>query len=92
MLDTRIATDLIGDATFDAYDLAILVSEDSDFIPAVEFVQEMRGKQVVHVGFGGHSNELRAACRHRIDLARGNLARRLQRGRGRDGKAEKETT
>src|SRR5262245_6751959 len=85
-LDTRIATDLIGDATFDAYDLAILVSEDSDFIPAVEFVQEMRGKQVVHVGFGGHSNDLRAACRHRIDLARGNLARRLQRGRGADAK------
>jgi len=66
--------------------VAILVSEDSDFIPAVEFVQEMRGKQVVHVGFGGHSNDLRAACRHRIDLARGNLARRLQRGRGADAK------
>jgi uncharacterized LabA/DUF88 family protein len=81
-LDTRIATDLIGDATFDAYDVAILVSEDSDFIPAVEFVQEMRGKQVVHVGFGGHSNDLRTACRHRIDLAKGNLARRLQRSRG----------
>jgi hypothetical protein len=87
MLDTRIATDLIGDATFDAYDVALLVSEDSDFIPAVEFVQEARGKQVVHVGFGGHSNDLRTACRHRIDLGRGNLARRLQRGRG-DGPAK----
>jgi NYN domain len=83
-LDTRIATDLIGDATFDAYDVALLVSEDSDFVPAVEFVQEMRGKQVVHVGFGGHSNELRAACRHRIDLGRGGLHRRLQRGRTAD--------
>jgi hypothetical protein len=82
MLDTRIATDLIGDAAFDAYDVAILVSEDSDFIPAVEFVQEARGKQVVHVGFGGHSNDLRAACRYRIDLSKGALARRLQRGRG----------
>jgi len=81
MLDTRIATDLIGDATFDAYDVALLVSEDSDFVPAVEFVQEMRGKHVVHVGFGGHSNDLRAACRYRVDLAKGNLCRRLQRGR-----------
>jgi uncharacterized LabA/DUF88 family protein len=80
MLDTHIATDLIGDATFDAYDIALLVSEDSDFIPPVQFVHEMRGKQVVHVGFGGHTNELRAACRHRIDLGRGNLYRRLQRG------------
>ena len=60
------------------------MTEDSDFIPAVEFVQEMRNKQVVHVGFGSYSNELRAACRHRIDLGRGNLYRRLQRGRTAD--------
>ena len=80
MLDTHIATDLIGDATYDAYDIALLVSEDSDFVPAVEFVQEMRGKQVVHVGFGAHSNELRAVCRYRIDLGKADLFRRAQRG------------
>lgn len=79
MLDTHIATDLIGDATFDTFDIALLVSEDSDFIPAVDFVQEMRGKQVIHVGFGGYSNDLRAACRHRIDLAKGENYRRFQR-------------
>ena len=67
-LDTRIATDLIGDATFELYDVALLVTEDSDFIPAVDFVQEMRGKHVIHVGFGEHSSELRSVCRHRIDL------------------------
>src|SRR5262245_3163970 len=78
-LDTRIATDLIGDATFEVYDIALLVTEDSDFTPAVEFVQEMRGKHVIHVGFGGHKNDLRSVCRHRIDLAKGNLYRRLQR-------------
>ncbi len=82
MLDTHIATDLIGDATFDVYDVALLVTEDSDFVPAVEFVQEMRGKHVVHVGFGGHRNDLRSKCRHRIDLARGRLFRRMQRGAG----------
>ena len=70
MLDTHIATDLIGDATFDVYDIALLVSEDSDFVPAVEFVQEMRNKHVVHVGFGGHMNDLRSKCRHRIDLGK----------------------
>jgi uncharacterized LabA/DUF88 family protein len=80
-LDTRIATDLIGDATFEVYDVALLVTEDSDFIPAVEFVQEMRGKHVIHVGFGGHTNELRSVCRHRIDLGKGNLYRRMQRAR-----------
>ena len=89
MLDTFIATDLIGDATFDAYDIALILSEDSDFVPAVEFVQEMRNKQVIHVGFGGHSNELRSVCRHRIDLGKGNLYRRMQRRTGRaDGTAK----
>jgi uncharacterized LabA/DUF88 family protein len=84
MLDTHIATDVIGDATFDVYDIALLVSEDSDFVPAVEFVQEMRNKHVVHVGFGGHQNDLRSKCRHRIDLGRGRLFRRMQRGAGAD--------
>jgi uncharacterized LabA/DUF88 family protein len=79
MLDTFIATDLIGDATFDAYDIALIVSEDSDFVPAVEFVQEMRSKQVVHIGFGSYNNDLRGACRHRIDLGKGNAFRQLQR-------------
>jgi uncharacterized LabA/DUF88 family protein len=79
MLDTHIATDLIGDATFDVYDIALIVSEDSDFVPSVEFVQEMRGKHVVHVGFGGHSNDLRSKCRHRIDLGRDRMFRRMQR-------------
>jgi uncharacterized LabA/DUF88 family protein len=81
MLDTQIATDLIGDATFDVYDIALIVSEDSDFVPAVDFVQEMRNKQVVHVGFGSHLNELRNKCRHRIDLGRDRLFRRMQRPR-----------
>jgi uncharacterized LabA/DUF88 family protein len=81
MLDTQIATDLIGDATFDVYDIALIVSEDSDFVPAVDFVQEMRNKQVVHVGFGSHLNELRNKCRHRIDLGRNRLFRRAQRAR-----------
>jgi uncharacterized LabA/DUF88 family protein len=87
-LDTRIATDLIGDATFEVYDVALLVTEDSDFIPAVEFVQDMRGKHVVHVGFGSHTNELRSVCHHRIDLGKGNLYRRMQRRTASTAKGE----
>ena len=41
----------------------------------------MRNKQVVHVGFGSHMNELRNKCRHRIDLGRDRLFRRMQRAR-----------
>jgi uncharacterized LabA/DUF88 family protein len=79
MLDTHMAVDLIGDATFDVYDIAVIVSEDSDFVPAVDFVQEMRHKQVIHVGFGSHMNDLRAKCRHRIDLGKDRIFRRMQR-------------
>ncbi|HEX2337631.1 MAG TPA: NYN domain-containing protein [Hyphomicrobiaceae bacterium] len=78
-LDTLVTTDLIADAMYDVYDIAFLISEDSDFCPAVEFVQEMRNKHVVHVGFGAHSNDLRSKCRLRIDLAgKDQLYRRLQ--------------
>ena len=78
-LDTLVTTDLIVDAMYDVYDIAFLISEDSDFCPAVEFVQEMRNKHVVHVGFGPHSNDLRSKCRLRIDLAgKDQLYRRMQ--------------
>ena len=40
-LDTLVTTDLIADAMYDVYDIAFLISEDSDFCPAVEFVQEI---------------------------------------------------
>jgi uncharacterized LabA/DUF88 family protein len=81
MLDTHMAVDLIGDATFDVYDIAVIISEDSDFVPAVDFVQEMRHKHVIHVGFGGYMNDLRAKCRHRIDLGKDGAFRRMQRAK-----------
>ncbi len=37
-IDARIVTDLVGLAWEGAYDVAILVSADKDFIPAVEQV------------------------------------------------------
>jgi uncharacterized LabA/DUF88 family protein len=78
-LDTLVTTDLIADAMYDVYDIAFLISEDSDFCPAVEFVQDTRNKHVVHVGFGTHSNDLRSKCRLRIDLAgKDQLYRRMQ--------------
>jgi uncharacterized LabA/DUF88 family protein len=92
MLDTQMAVDLIGDATFDVCDIAVIVSEDSDFVPAVDFVQEMRHKQVVHVGFGSHMNDLRAKCRHRIDLGKDRAFRRMQRPKAANGEVTKPTS
>jgi hypothetical protein len=45
-------------------------------------VQEMRNKHVIHVGFGGRMNDLRAKCRYRIDLARDKMFHRVQRANG----------
>lgn len=47
--DIRLALDMIK--LVDKYDAAILVSNDGDFVPVVEFVQE-KGKRVENVGIG----------------------------------------
>lgn len=61
-IDTALLTDLIRSAFDNTFDQAILVTEDSDFIPAVKFIQERWTKQIVHAFFRGKSDELRNAC------------------------------
>lgn len=48
-IDVKIATDLIVGAVDDQYDVAILVSSDTDLIPAIDWVRS-RGKKVEYVG------------------------------------------
>ena len=48
--DVKIAVDLIVGATDDLYDTAILVSSDTDLIPAVRYIQH-RKKKLEYVGF-----------------------------------------
>lgn len=60
--DIHIATDMIVLAYKGAYDAAILVSGDGDFVPAVKAVQDM-GKRVENYYFKtGHSWHLRQTC------------------------------
>jgi len=61
-IDTALLTDLIRSAFDNTFDYAVLVTEDSDFIPAVKFIQERWTKQIVHCFFRGKSDELRNAC------------------------------
>ncbi|MBI4468397.1 MAG: NYN domain-containing protein [Acidobacteria bacterium] len=61
-IDTTLLTDLIKAAFDNTFDQAILLTEDSDFVPAVEFIQERWSKQVIHAFFRGKSDELRNAC------------------------------
>ena len=48
--DIHLAVDMVKLAYNDAYDAAILVSSDGDFVPAVKAVQE-KGKNVENIGF-----------------------------------------
>ncbi|MDO8470685.1 MAG: NYN domain-containing protein [bacterium] len=48
--DVKIATDLIVGAVDDIYDTAILVSSDTDLIPALQYIR-YRGKKLEYIGF-----------------------------------------
>ena len=54
-LDVQIAVDMVRYAANDLYDIAILVSGDGDFAPAVEAIKEM-GKQVENAFFLNESS------------------------------------
>ena len=66
-VDTAIVTDMIRLAWEDAYDIAVLVSSDSDFVPVVEFL-DLRGKKVVQAGFPPVGSHLAKACWASFDL------------------------
>lgn len=50
-IDVKLATDLIVGAVDDRYDTAIIVSSDSDLVPALDWVRMRKAKKVEYVGF-----------------------------------------
>jgi uncharacterized LabA/DUF88 family protein len=66
-VDTALVTDLLSLAWQAAYDVAILVTSDADFIPAVEHVQA-KGLKVVNAAWPGLGFELKAACWANFDM------------------------
>ena len=66
-VDTRMATDLISTAWDSAYDVAVLVSSDRDFIPVVNFL-ETRVVKVIHGAFPPAAADLSRACWAHIDI------------------------
>jgi len=67
-VDTRIVTDLFTGAIDSTYDVALLLSNDSDFCPAIQTIQDRLDKQVIHVGFRRSSDEIRSTCWSHIIL------------------------
>jgi uncharacterized LabA/DUF88 family protein len=65
-VDVQIATDLLIGAYENMYDVAILVSSDTDLIPAIKKVRYL-GKKVEYIGFS-HSPSL--GLQKNVDLSR----------------------
>lgn len=68
-IDTRLVTDLVSLAWEGAYDIAVLVSADQDFVPAAEYLQN-KGIKVIHGGFPPSGMLLRQKCWGTIDIPR----------------------
>src|SRR5882672_9037268 len=81
-VDTRLVADLIHYAANGAYDAAVLVSGDDDFVPAVEAVNAL-GKQVWVATWSADelSTDLRVRCFGQIRLSDGIAAFRVERPR-----------
>lgn len=50
-IDVKLATDVLVGAFDDQYDAAIVVSSDTDLIPAIDWVRHRKGKRVEYIGF-----------------------------------------
>jgi uncharacterized LabA/DUF88 family protein len=60
-VDVRIATDMIMLAWVDSYDIAVLVSADSDFVLVAAFLQT-KGKKIIHAQFPPRGAALSQKC------------------------------
>ena len=71
-VDTRIVVDMVSMAVGGSYDIAILVSGDSDLAEAVDFIREHTNKQVENacVPGRGWARTLREASDRRISLTK----------------------
>lgn len=66
-VDTAIVTDLLSLASEKAFDVAILVSSDADFVPAVDWLQA-RGFKVLNATWANHGFELAKVCWASMEL------------------------
>ena len=76
-VDSSIVTDLFSGAINDAYDVALLISNDSDFVPAIQTIQERLNKQIVHIGFRQGGDHVRTAAWSHIILD-GDVSEKLR--------------
>ena len=78
-VDASIVTALYEGAINNSYDVALILSNDADHIPAIKTIQDRLNKQIIHVGFKRGGSEVRTATWGHI-LLDGEIARRLAEG------------
>lgn len=66
-VDTHMVTDLLSLGFQKAYDVAVLMSSDADFVPGVTRIQES-GLKVINASWANHGHELKGACWASFDL------------------------
>src|SRR5215475_5160427 len=81
-VDTRLVADIIQYAAIGAFDAAVLVSGDDDFVPAVEAVNAL-GRQVWVATWSAEelSSDLRVRCFGHLHLSDGLATFRAERAR-----------
>lgn len=75
MTDVNIATQLIFDAFASRFDIAVVVSGDSDLVPPIREIRQFLSAKRLHVAFppARHSNEMRKAAHERFTIDAGML-------------------
>lgn len=66
-VDSTLVTLMLKKAWLNNYDVALLVSSDRDFIPAISFLQD-HNKKCVQASFRGSGYELAQSCWVSIDI------------------------
>jgi uncharacterized LabA/DUF88 family protein len=51
-VDVKLSVDLVVGAADNIYDTAIVISSDTDLIPAIKYIRKAKNKNVEYVGFG----------------------------------------
>ena len=55
-VDVKLSVDLVIGAADNLYDTAIVISSDTDLIPAIKYVRGAKSKAVEYIGFGSSSS------------------------------------
>jgi len=78
-IDVKIATDLIVAAMDNQYDTAIIVSSDTDLIPAIDIVKYRFNKKIEYIGFSISDRNKEDAKPSQAMIAKSNIQRILIR-------------